>query len=176
MAEPSRAPAAEEATAPAENPWWFLVRPPTIYGTIIVSAVIVAADDNDSDFEVFLLALSTIVLVWIAHVLSEVVAGEHAVTNPPTPLPVVLRHAMVHSSGLLVSAILPLLFLLVGTFGGLTEYIAYYASLGIAVLSLAVLGWLVFAHRGNSWPIRLAGAVVTALLGAAVVFLKSLVH
>jgi hypothetical protein len=167
---------ANKAVMPAESPWWFLVRPPTIYGTIIVSAVIVAADDHDSDFQVFLLTLATIVIVWVAHVLSEMVAGEHAVTNPPTPLRIVLGHAMVHSSGLLISAILPLLLLLIGTFGGLTEYIAYYAALAVAVLSLAVLGWLVFAHRGNAWPVRLAGAVGTALLGAIVVFLKSLVH
>jgi len=150
------------------------VRPPTIYGTIIVSAVIVAADDHDSDFEVFVLTLSTIVMVWAAHFLSEVVAGEHAVTNPPTPLRVVVGHAMVHSSGLLAAAVLPLLFLLIGTFGGLTEYISYYCALAAAILVLAVLGWLVFAHRGNAWPVRLAGAVGTALLGAVVIVLKAI--
>jgi hypothetical protein len=176
MAVASRRSRVAKPPAAAESRWWFLVRPPTIYGTIIVSAVIVAANDTDSDFEVFVLTLSTIVMVWVAHVLSEAVAGEHAVTNPPTPLGTVIRHAMVHSSGLLVAAILPLVFLLVGTFGGLTEYIAYYAALGVAVVVLAVLGWLVFAHRGNAWPVRLAGAVGTALLGAIVIFLKSLIH
>ncbi len=173
--EPRKTRAVKPSPA-SESRLWFLVRPPTIYGTIIVSAVIVAANDNTTDFEVFELTLGTIVTVWVAHVFSEVVAGEHAVTNPPTPLRTVIRHAMGHASGLLIAAILPLLLLLVGTFGGLTEYIAYYASLGVAVLSLAVLGWLVFAHRGNAWPIRLAGAVGTALLGAIVVFLKSLIH
>lgn len=172
---PRKSPAAKRAS-PSESRWWFLVGPPTIYGTIIVSAVIVAANDNDSDFEVFVLTLWTIVIVWVAHVLSEAVAGEHAVTNPPTPLRTVIRQAMLHSSGLLVSAILPLVLLLVGTFGGLTEYIAYYGALAVAVLSLGVLGWLVFAHRGNAWPIRLAGALGTAFLGAIVVFLKSLIH
>jgi hypothetical protein len=173
--EPRKTRAVKPSPA-SESRLWFLVRPPTIYGTIIVSAVIVAANDNTTDFEVFELTLGTIVTVWVAHVFSEVVAGEHAVTNPPTPLRTVIRHAMGHASGLLIAAILPLLLLLVGTFGGLTEYIAYYASLGVAVLSLAVLGWLVFAHRGNAWPVRLAGAVGTALLGAIVVFLKSLIH
>jgi hypothetical protein len=174
MAVAPRKTPATKPPAPAESRWWFLVRPPTIYGTIIVAAVIAAASDQDSDFEVFVLTLSTIVIVWVAHVLSESVAGEHAVTNPPTPLHTVIRHAMVHSSGLLVSAILPLLLLLVGTFGGLTEYIAYYGALGVAVVVLAVLGWLVFAHRGNAWPVRLAGAVGTALLGAIVIALKVL--
>jgi hypothetical protein len=164
------------ATAKTESRWWFLVRPPTIYGTIIVSAVIIAADDDDTDLRVFVLTLATIVVVWVAHVLSEVVAGEHAVTNPPTPLRAVFVSALQHSIGLLVSAILPLVLLLVGSLGGLTEYVAYYAALLVALLTLAVLGWLVFAHRGNAWPIRLAGALGTALLGAAVIFLKSLIH
>jgi hypothetical protein len=174
MAAAPRKPPTPVLAAPSESRWWFLVRPPTIYGTIIVAAVIAAADDHDSDFEVFVLTLTTIVIVWVAHVLSEAVGGEHAVTNPPTPMRTVIGHAMVHSSGLLVAAILPLLLLLVGTFGGLTEYIAYYGALGVAVVVLAVLGWLVFAHRGNAWPVRLAGAVGTALLGAIVIALKAL--
>ena len=174
MAVAPRKTRATKATAASESRWWFLVRPPTIYGTIIVAAVIAAADDHDSDFEVFVLTLSTIVMVWIAHVRSEAVAGDHAVTKPPTPMRTVIGHAMAHSSGLLVAAILPLVLLLVGTFGGLTEYIAYYGALAVAVLVLAVLGWLVFTHRGNAWPIRLAGAVGTALLGAVVIFLKAL--
>jgi hypothetical protein len=166
----------EIAGARPESRLWFFVRPTTIYGTIIVSAVIVAADEDDSDIEIFVLTLGTIVMVWVAHVLSEVIAGDHAVTNPPTPFRTVLGHAMVHSSGLLVSAVLPLLTLLIGSLGGFSQHFAYYASLGIALVSLAVLGWLVFAHRGNAWPVRLAGAAGTALMGGIVIFLKSLIH
>jgi hypothetical protein len=147
-----------------------------IYGTIIVSAVIVAAPDTEPDLELILLTLSTIVIVWVAHVFSEIVAGEHAVTNPPTPFGVVLRHAMSHATGLLIAAVLPIVCLLIGSLGEFTQSAAYYASLGVGVLSLGVLGWFVFAHRGNSWPIRLAGAVGTALLGTIVVAINVLIH
>jgi hypothetical protein len=109
-------------------------------------------------------------------VFSEIVAGEHTVTNPPTPFRVVLRHAIGHGVGLLISAVLPLVCLLVGSLGGFTRPFAYYAALGVGVLSLAVLGWFVFAHRGNAWPIRLAGAAGTALLGGVVVGLNAFVH
>jgi hypothetical protein len=159
-----------------ESRWWFLVRPPVIYGTIIVSAVIVAANDSDPDLDVLALTLLTVVIVWVAHVFSEIVAGEHAVTNPPTPFRLVLRHAMVHAAGILISAVLPSLCLFLGIVGLLPNHTAYLVALGVAVLSLAALGWFVFAHRGNAWPIRLAGAVGTALLGAIVVALNSLVH
>jgi hypothetical protein len=158
-----------------ESRWWVLVRPPVIYGTIIAAAVIVAAD-RDSDFGIFVLTLGTIIMVWVAHVFSEVVAGEHAVSNPPTRFRVVFGHAIAHSAGLLVSAVLPLVFLLLGGLGVLPEQVAYYGSLAVAVLFLAVMGWLTLAHRGNAWPIRLAGAVATALMGGIVVVLKSLVH
>jgi hypothetical protein len=159
-----------------ESRWWFLVRPQVIYGTVIVSAVIVAAPDDDPDLELVLLTLATIAIVWVAHVFSEIVAGEHTVTNPPTPFRVVLRHAIGHGVGLLISAVLPLVCLLVGSLGGFTRPFAYYAALGVGVLSLAVLGWFVFAHRGNAWPIRLAGAAGTALLGGVVVGLNAFVH
>ncbi len=167
----------EVRPAPApESRWWLLVRPSVIYGTIIVSAVIVAAPDNDPDLELVLLTVVTIAIVWVAHVFSEIVAGEHTVTNPPTPFLVVLSHAMLNGSGLLISAVLPVICLLIGSLGGVTRSVAYYASLGVGVLSLGVLGWFVFAHRGNAWPVRLAGAVGTALLGAGVVVLNGLIH
>ena len=152
------------------------MRPSVIYGTVIVSAVIVAAPDNDPDLELVVLTLLTIAIVTVAHVFSEIVAGEHTVTNPPTPFRVVLRHAFGHAAGLLISAVLPLACLLIGSLGGFTRPFAYYAALGVGVLSLALLGWFVFAHRGNAWPIRLAGAVGTALLGAVVVWLNTVIH
>jgi hypothetical protein len=159
-----------------ESRWWFLVRPSVIYGTVIVSAVIVAAPDDDPDLQLVLLTLGTIAIVWVAHVFSEIVAGEHAVTNPPTPFRVVLGHALGHGTGLLVSAILPVLCLLIGSIGGFALSGAYYASLGVGIGTMAVLGWFVFAHRGNTWPIRLAGAVGTGLLGAGVVALNGFIH
>jgi hypothetical protein len=169
-------PAAVPSPRAPEGRWWFLVRPQVIYGTIIVSAVIVAAPDNDADLEVIGLTASTILLVWVAHVFSELAAGEHTVTNPPTPFRTVLVHAMTHGAGLLISAILPLLTLAIGAVGLLPNHLAYLSALAVGVVSLAALGWFVFAHRGNAWPIRLAGAVGTGLLGAIVVALNSLVH
>jgi hypothetical protein len=168
-----------DRTRPAgvpESRWWFLVRPPVIYGTVIVSAVIVAAPDDDPDLQLVLLTLGTIGIVWVAHVFSEIVAGEHAVTNPPTPFRVVLAHAIGHGAGLLVAAILPVVCLLIGSLGGFTQSAAYYASLGVGVLTMGVLGWFVFAHRGHAWPIRLLGALGTALLGAGVVALNGIIH
>jgi hypothetical protein len=147
-----------------------------IYGTIIVSAVIIAAPDDDPDLDLVLLTLATIAIVWVAHVFSEIVAGEHAITAPPTPFPVVLLEALKHGSGLLLAAVFPVICLLIGSLGGFTQSAAYYASLGVGVLTMGVLGWFVFAHRGYAWPIRLLGAFGTALLGAGIVALNGIIH
>jgi hypothetical protein len=176
MAALARKSGADDTDGAPEGRWWFLVRPSVIYGTVIVSAVIVAAPDDDPDLALILLTLGTIGIVWVAHVFSEIVAGEHTVTNPPTPFRVVLVHAMEHGAGLLLAAILPIVCLLIGSVGGFTQAAAYFSSLGVGVLSMGVLGWFVFAHRGARWPIRLAGALGTALLGAGVVALNGFIH
>jgi len=46
----------------------------------------------------------------------------------------------------------------------------------VGVLVLAVLGWIAFARRGSSWPIRLAGAVGTAAFGLVMILMKAFIH
>ncbi len=163
-------------TAPADpelHGWRWLVGPSFIYGTIFVTAVMVVAEDTQSNLDVFLITFGTIVAVWVAHTFSEVVAGGPSGSVAPTPPREILRHALEHSEGLLAAGVLPLLMLLLGSFLG-TEHWTYYAAVGIAVVSLAVVGWFAVRRRGYGWPYRLVGSVATAVVGALVVFLKSL--
>ncbi|MDP9027106.1 MAG: hypothetical protein M3N46_06050 [Actinomycetota bacterium] len=153
---------------------WTLIGPSFIYGTIIVTAVMVVADDTQPDVDVFLVVLASVVIVWIAHTFSELVAGGPRATDVPIPTRTVLRHALDGSAGLLTSATLPLLFLLLGAFGVLEEYLAYYLAIGAAILSLAIVGWLSVQRRGYGWRLRVAGALATTLAGALVVILKAL--
>ena len=156
--------------------WRAVFSPPFIYSTIIISAVIIVADDYQSDIELFEIAIGTVITVWIAHVFSETVAKGFNVHPRPTPIRDLFHHALVDSMGVLLAAVLPALFLLLGSVGALDEYFAYWCALGVPVLGLAVVGWMLFKRRGHPWPIRLAGAVMTAALGVLVVGLKALVH
>ena len=153
---------------------WNLIGPSFIYGTIIVTAIMVVADDSQPDFDVFLVVLVSTVVVWIAHTFSELVAGGPRATDAPVGTRVVLRHAVDNSAGLLGSAALPLLFLLLGAVGVLEEYLAYYFALAAAILSLAIVGWLSVQRRGFGWPLRLTGALATTLAGLLVIVLKAL--
>ena len=151
----------------------WLVGPSFIYGTIIVTAVMIVAEDTQSDLDVFLLTLTSIGIVWVAHTFSEIVAGGPAASAEPVRFGVVLRHALGHSAGLLAAAALPLALLLAGALG-LDENLAYYAALGVSVFSLAVVGWLAVQRRGYRWPLRLLGAVSSAAVGLLVVLLKAI--
>ena len=103
---------------------WTLIGPSFIYGTIIVTAVMVVADDTQPDVDVFLVVLASVVIVWIAHTFSELVVGGPRATDSPIPARTVLRHALDGSAGLLTSAALPLFYLLLGALGMLDEYVA----------------------------------------------------
>jgi hypothetical protein len=162
----------EPGTAPARAAW--LVAPSFIYGTIIVTAVMVVAEDTQSNLDVFLLTLTTIVVVWLAHTFSEMVAGGPAASAEPVPFGTVLRHALSHSAALLAAAVLPLAILLAGALG-VEEYLAYYTALGVSLASLAVVGWLAVQRRGYRWPFRLLGAASSVVLGSLVVTLQAIV-
>lgn len=156
--------------------WRAVFSPPFIYSTIILSAVIAVVDERQSDIDLFEITVGTVITVWIAHVFSETVAKGFDVHPKPTPIRDLLHHALVDSSGVLLAAVLPALFLLAGAIGLLDESLAYWCSLGVPVLALAIVGWMLFRRRGHPWPIRLVGALATAALGALVVLLKTLVH
>jgi len=156
--------------------WRAVFSPPFIYSTIIVCAVIIVADEFQSDLELFELTLGTIVTVWIAHVFSETVATGFNVHPRPTPVRELLHNALVHSSGILLAAVLPLVFLLLGALHVLDAEFSYWSSLIISVIALGVVGWMLIARRGSRWPWRLVGAVATAALGILVIALKALVH
>ena len=172
----ARTHAEPDSVWPRHALWRAVFSPPFIYSTIIVSAVIIVADDFESDLELFEVTLGTVVVVWIGHVFSETVAKGFNVHPRPTPLRQLFHDALVDSVGVLVAAVLPLIFLLLGVFGVLNEYFAYWLSLGISVVALGVVGWMLLAHRGSRWPLRLVGALATAALGVVVVALKALVH
>lgn len=163
----------ESRTAARHDALWNLIGPSFIYGTIIVTAVMVVADDTQSDLDVFLVVLASVVIVWIAHGFSELVAGGPRATDEPIRSRHIVLHALEHSAGLLTSAVLPLLFLLLGALGWIEEYLAYYLALGASLISLAIVGWLSVRRRGYGWPLRLVGALATTFVGSLVILLKA---
>ncbi|MEF2976191.1 hypothetical protein [Subtercola sp. YIM 133946] len=153
-----------------------IVTPQAIYGTLLVSAIIGTAADDESDLEVLITTVGTVLVFWIAHVFAESIA--HYGTPKAIGLPMIasLKHSLNTAAGLLYAALIPCLFLLFGALGLMQESVAYRISLWLPVLLLAALGWFAFADRGSVWWVRILGSIVTGLLGVFVIILKIAFH
>ncbi|MCS5730624.1 hypothetical protein N1031_12705 [Herbiconiux moechotypicola] len=152
------------------------VTPESIYGTILVSAIIVLVEDGESDFSLLVTVAASSFVFWVAHVFATTVAHHGRTGAQQVPLGEALAYAVRHSAGLLTSAIIPILVLALGAVGVLDEAAAYQLSLLVGVLILVVLGWLAFADRGARWYTCLLAGAVTGLLGVAVIMLKVVFH
>lgn len=153
-----------------------LVTPELIYGTIISSAVIAVAEDDDSDLDVFVVTFVTMLVFWAAHVFAVAVANHGKRDGRVIGIGEAFRGGVHHSVGLLYASIIPLLFLVLGSVGVLDEDTAYLVALVVGMVILGILGWMAFADRGSPWPMRLFGAIGTALFGLVIVAFKAFLH
>lgn len=148
-----------------------------VYGLILYSALIAASSDNDDEpIDVLLVSLITLVVFWAAHVFAATVAGHGVKGDQDTSLSAAFRHGVKHSSGMLYAAVVPSILLILGAFGlWSTETAVDYALLGATVV-LGLLGYVAFAGRGARWPVRILGALGTALFGVIIIFMNVFVH
>lgn len=153
-----------------------LVTPESIYGTILVSALIGSAEDEENNFEVLVSMLATVLVLWIAHLFAGAIAQHFKRDGEEIPIREAMRRSAKQSSGLLVAAIVPSFVLTLGAVGTLDEIFAYYLALFMGTLVLGFLGWFAFAERGSRWYVCFAGACVTAFLGILVIVLKIIFH
>ena len=153
-----------------------LVTPESIYGTIIVSALIVLIEDGENDFDLMVKVAVTSFVFWIAHVFATTVAHHGKRNGREIPLGEALAHAVRHSSGLLLAAIIPVGTLALGAAGVIPESLGYGLALAVGIVILFALGVLAFAERGARWYACLAAGAATALLGIAVILLKAVFH
>lgn len=117
-----------------------------------------------------LLAGITLIVFWLAHVYARTIA----VLGADHDLRHALGDALEESSGMLIAAVPSTIVLLLGAVGVLPD--ASDWSLVLAVIVLGVLGWQSFAERGSSVWARIGGALVSALLGLALMILNASVH
>ena len=147
----------------------------SVYGVILVSGMIVVSGAGDpTSLSVFVVVVSTVVVFWGAHVYAATVAG-HGFGSDARPLSHAFRRAVRQSNGLLVSALIPCVILLLGTARLVDDQLAIWAALLSGTVLLAALGWIAFRRRGASVARSLAGAAMTAAFGAVVALLKVVV-
>jgi len=145
-----------------------------VYGIVLVTALIAVGWDDDTDLEVLVFVVGTVLVFWLAHIYAAVVASRAAET------PLVLRTAVArgirHTYGMLVAMLIPALLLSLAVIGLVEEYTAYYLALGSGVVMLALIGYANAARNRSPWYWRLGGVLATTGLGLLVIVLSIIVH
>jgi hypothetical protein len=152
-----------------------IVSPETVYGTVIVAAIVFAVSSDDNPWHVFLITIGSVLVLWAAHVYAEAVAAHGRNGMMVVGVRAAVRLGIAQSSGILYSAVLPVILLLLGALGLLNPELSVDLALWSSVILLGVLGYFAFRGRG-SVVIRLAGAIATAAFGAVIILLKAFIH
>jgi hypothetical protein len=148
----------------------------SVYGTILVSGmIIVSGSYRATSWETFVTVIVTVIVFWAAHVFAGSVAT-YGSAEDSTTIGGAVRHALRRSIGFLTSALAPSIVLLLGALRAIPDAVAIWTALWLGVGILAVLGYIVFARRGSSLPVRILGAAGTAAFGVAMIVLKALIH
>jgi positive regulator of sigma E activity len=145
-----------------------------VYGIVLVTALIAAEIEAESDLDVILFLVGTVGVFWLAHIYAAVVASRG--TRPVPPLRQGIAAGIRHSAGMAVSMLVPVLFLASGALGILDEWPAYWLALASGVVILGVIGYANARRNGSTWPWRILGVLVTTGLGVVVIVLSILVH
>jgi hypothetical protein len=154
-----------------------LITEESVYGTILVSGMVVVSGAHDStSWQTFLTVIGTVIVFWAAHVYAGTVAGHGVVEGDQTTLPMAFRRALRRSLGFLISALPPSFVLLLGALRVVPDSLALWVALWLGVVILGVLGYSAFALRGSSWPVRILGCLGTAAFGVAMILLKAVIH
>ena len=144
-----------------------------VYGIVLVTALIAGEIDADTDDDVIVFVLGTVVIFWLAHIYAAVVASRG--TRPAPPLSRALRDGVRHSSGMAIAMLIPIALLMTAGLG-VDEWVAYFAALFSGILMLGVIGYLNARRNGSRWPWRVAGVLTTMLFGIVVVLLSIAAH
>jgi hypothetical protein len=169
-------PASAEARLPRARWWATITANPrgAVYGVIVATAVIAAADTGNQPARITLAeTVTTLLVFWLAHVYAELIArGLHDGRRELKAIPA----SMAKELSMIAAPGLSILFLLLGTLGLLDEGVAVRLALWSGVVQL--IGWGITVERraGESWPAALLGGLVNGALGLVIVVLEVFLH
>ncbi|WP_313811265.1 hypothetical protein [Glutamicibacter sp.] len=148
-----------------------------VYGTILVSGLIaLSAVHGESSVIALVTVVVTVLVFWAAHVYAGTVAELGAQGEAHISVGTALRRSLKHSFGMLTSAAIPVLILLLGTTRLIPDDVANEIALWSGTVILAFLGYVAFLRRGSPIWARALGALTTASFGIVFIILKAWVH
>lgn len=172
---------ASSTTTPRHPIVSMLASESSVYGVVLVSGLLVIlANQADTPAVLILLkVLGTSVVFWLAHVYAGTVAhlGDELDDGEVRGrVSSAIRHSLGHLWGMLLAPVVLVVVLGVSLVAPITEGQAIWAALWVNVGLLAVLGFWGVSRWSNRMVVRVAGALITAAFGLALVLLKALIH
>jgi hypothetical protein len=145
-----------------------------IYGTILVTSIIAAADFHENLWRSLALVVVTTFTFWLAHVYAHALAS--SLDGRERVSVALVKRVGLHEWPLLQAAILPSLVLLAGAVGILGTMTTYRLAVGVGVALLIWWG-LVFAKKERlSRRATFVVVAVNASFGVFIIALKELVN
>jgi hypothetical protein len=144
-----------------------------IYGAIITAAILDTAGGHVPTAVLLISVVVTLLVYWIAEEYAEIL-GEHT-TGGRLPSRAYIRDSLVSSWPMVSASYLPLLAVVLAMAAGASELTAANAGLVVAIVLLAVHGWL--AGRAAQFRGRklVMVTLIAAGLGLVMILLKDLV-
>ena len=143
----------------------------TLYGTVIVMATLTDAYANEKHpLKLAIIVLSTSLVIWVAHLHAEGLAGSIAEGRRLTWADT--RHVARHELGILLAAAPPALALVVGASGIVEETTAVWLALGLGVATLLAEGIRYARLERLGFLQALVPISVNVALGLVIVALK----
>jgi hypothetical protein len=162
--------------------WTRLLRPTrspssTIYGTIVAAALIATESAADaSTAEIVGSVLATLVVYWLAHVYSDLLAPHDRRERPGHPTGHAILTALAEEWGIVAGGLGLVIVLVITDLAGVPTAVAINIALAGAVVELIGWGILAARHAHLSAPWTALYATISAIFGAALVLLKFTLH
>lgn len=144
-----------------------------IYGTILVTSVVAAADGSDAIWRSLGIVEVTVIVFWLAHVYAGALALSLDTDEPFSRRE--LRRIARREWPLLQAALVPSLALIAGGLGLISSRAAYLIAIGFGVVALIWWGLLFARKAGLSRSATCAVVLVNAAFGLCIVALKEFV-
>ena len=144
-----------------------------IYGAIITAAILDTAGGHVSTTALVVSVVVTLLVYWIAEQYAEII-GEHT-AGGRLPSRAYIQSALASSWPMVSASYLPLLALVVAKVAGASELTAANVGLAVAIVLLAIHGWLAGrAAQLQGWKLMIATSIAAGL-GLVMILLKDLV-
>ena len=145
-----------------------------IYGTILVTSVIAAADSSDAIWRSIGIVEVTVLVFWLAHVYAHALAWSLDSNEPFSGRG--LRPVARKEWPLLQAAVVPTIALVAGGIGLIRTQTAYWLAIGYGVAALVWWGLLIARKERLSRLATCALVLANAFFGLVIVLLKEFVN